>query len=105
MDPDGPVEYKEVQEVFVRVAPIVNLHVASGIIETTAEHPFYVPARGWVPAWALQIGDLLSTRDASLVPVEGVGAKGAVETVTIGGLRIIIPTLLAAMSPILGLGT
>jgi len=38
-DPHGAIELKEVEEVFVRVAPIVNVHVAGQIIKTTKEHP------------------------------------------------------------------
>ena len=49
-DPHGPIELKEVEEVFVRVAPIWNVHVAGRIIRTTAEHPFWVVGRGWIPA-------------------------------------------------------
>ncbi len=80
-DPNGPVEYKEVQEVFVRLGALVNLHVAGQIIETTAEHPFYAFGRGWVEAWALQIGDLLIARDGELIPVRGVAPSGALESV------------------------
>ncbi len=78
-DPDGPVEYKEVQEVFARVGALVNLHVADYIIETTAEHPFYVRGTGWVPAGALEMGDFLSARDGQLLLVQGVAPNGAVE--------------------------
>jgi hypothetical protein len=71
-DPTGPIELKEVEEVFVRVAPVVNVHVADQIIRTTAEHPFWVPTRGWIPAGMLAIGDMLTTRGGDLVPVKGV---------------------------------
>jgi hypothetical protein len=80
-EPHGPIELKEVEEVFVRTAPIWNVHVAGQIIRTTAEHPFFVVGRGWVPAQMLQIGDMVSTRSGLLVPVEGVADSGAVETV------------------------
>ena len=49
-DPHGAVVYREVEEVYVRVAHILNVEVAGQIIETTAEHPFYVVGRGWIPA-------------------------------------------------------
>ncbi len=80
-EPDGPVELKEVEEVFTRVAPILNVHVAGQIIRTTGEHPFYVEGQGWVGAGLLQIGDLLRARDGALVAVEGVADSGLVETV------------------------
>lgn len=80
-DSYGPVEYREVQEVFVRTSSILNLHVAGQIIETTAEHPFYVPTLGWISAGALQIGDPVCTREGRRVPVQGVAQSGAVGTV------------------------
>ena len=80
-DPSGPIEYKEVEEVFIRVSPILNVHVAGQVIETTPEHPFYVEGRGWIPAQELLIGDVLLTRDDQLVPLQGVADSGRVETV------------------------
>lgn len=80
-DPSAPVEYKEVEEVFTRVAPIWNVHVAGQILRTTAEHPFWVELRGWIPAAMLEIGDVLLTRDGRQVPVEGVADSGEVKTV------------------------
>ncbi len=80
-DPHGPIELKTVEEVFTRVSPILNVHVAGQVIRTTREHPFYVESRGWIPAGILQIGDLLTTRNGLLVPVEGIADSGAVETV------------------------
>jgi hypothetical protein len=79
--PGGPVALKAVEEVFVRVAPVWNLHVAGRIIRTTAEHPFYAEGKGWLPCWALRSGDRLHTKDGRLVAVEGVADSGAVETV------------------------
>ena len=80
-DPAGSLALREVEEVFVRVAPILNLHVASEIIRTAPEHPFYVEGRGWIPAAMLQIGDVLLTRDNEFVPVEGTADSGRVGTV------------------------
>jgi hypothetical protein len=80
-DPDAPIEYKQVEEVFVNVAAIVNLHVGGQIIETTARHPFYVPGEGWVQAGSLRIGDFVSGRDGQLLLVHRVAPSGRVETV------------------------
>jgi hypothetical protein len=80
-DPHGPIELKEVEEVFVRTSPVWNVHVAGQVIRTTPEHPFWVLRRGWIPARMLDIGDLLGTRNGLLVPVEGLADSGAVETV------------------------
>jgi hypothetical protein len=80
-DPEGELALKEVEEVFVRVAPIVNLHVAGQILRTTAEHPFYVEGKGWLPAGMVEVGDLLRTRCGRLVAVERVADSGEVTTV------------------------
>lgn len=47
----------------------------------TTEYPFYVFDKGWIPAGALQIGDLLQMHDGNYIPVEGVADSGRVETV------------------------
>jgi hypothetical protein len=80
-DPTGPLELKEVQEVFTRVALVCNVHVAGQVIRTTVEHPFFVVGKGWTPAKALRIGDELMTPSGLLMPVEGVANSGVVETV------------------------
>jgi hypothetical protein len=85
-DPAGPLALKEVEEVFVRSAPLWNLHVAGQRLKTTAEHPFYVVGQGWVPAGMLQIGDRLLTQDGRAVPVEGVAPSG--QRVTVYNWRI-----------------
>jgi hypothetical protein len=80
-DPDGPVEAKVVEEVFVRVAPVYNLHVRGRIVRTTDEHPFYVKDKGWTPTFELKAGDLLQTHEGDWVSVEGVADSGEVATV------------------------
>ncbi len=80
-DHTGPVQLKVVEKVFKLLASIWNVHVAGQILRTTAEHPFYVLGRGWIPTNMLRIGDVLLTRDGRLVPVEGVADNGVVETV------------------------
>jgi Pretoxin HINT domain/HNH/ENDO VII superfamily nuclease with conserved GHE residues len=73
--------WKKVEELFVRFAPIMNLHVGGKIIRTTAEHPFYVYNKGWVACAKLQIGDVLSSHDGQRVTVEGVAFSGECATV------------------------
>jgi hypothetical protein len=75
------LEYKAVKQAFVRVAPIWNVHVGKQIIRTTAEHPFYVLGKSWIPAALLEVGDLLSSHDGEWLPVEGVADSGEVTTV------------------------
>jgi len=65
-DPYGKLVLKEVLDVFVRVAPIWAVDVAGQTIETTAEHPFWVYGRGWIPTKMLEIATCSSrTRGCS----------------------------------------
>jgi hypothetical protein len=80
-DPYGPLVLKRVQEVFVRVAPIWAVKIPGQTIETTAEHPFYVFGRGWIPTRMIEVGDLFITDEGLLVTVEGMEDTGRVETV------------------------
>jgi hypothetical protein len=80
-DPRGLVEAKQVEEVFVRTGRIMNLHVGGHVIQTTAEHPFWVHGKGWVAAGQLAIGDLLSSHDGQWVALEDLLHTGEVETV------------------------
>ena len=66
---------------FVRVALVFDLHVGGRVIQTTAEHPFYVVGRGWVPAGHLQPGDWLVSHEGLVMPVERPGEAGKVTTV------------------------
>jgi hypothetical protein len=81
-EPEGSLALKEVEEVFVRTARVLNVRVGEQLIRTTAEHPFWVVNRGkWLPAGMLEVGDRLQTRNDSLVSVEAVEDSGQVETV------------------------
>jgi Pretoxin HINT domain len=80
-DSSGEVQVKRVLQKFVRVSPILNLHVQGRIIGTTAEHPFYVNGKGWLAAHYLANGDELQTNDGRSVKVEGIAPSGRVETV------------------------
>ena len=81
-EPDGPLSLKEVEEVFVRVSPVLNVYVAGQVLRTTGEHPFWVEnKRTWLAARDMSAGDWLRTRDGALVTVEGIEACGVVETV------------------------
>jgi hypothetical protein len=79
--PDAPVEIKAVEEVFVRVAAVVEIRVRGRVIGTTAEHPFYVRGAGWRCAGELRPGEELSSHDGAWSEVETVGATGKVVTV------------------------
>ena len=80
-DETGEVRARRVLQVFVRVSPVLNLHVGGRIIGTSGEHPFYVVGQGWIPAGALHNGDQLLSHDGQVLPVEGVADSGRVATV------------------------
>jgi RHS repeat-associated protein len=80
-DPEGPVEARRVEEVFVRLGRVLKLRVGGQQIATTAEHPFYVRGKGWTPAGALQQGDLLRSHDKQWVAVQGLDEQREVTTV------------------------
>jgi hypothetical protein len=64
-DPEAPNILREVEEVFERIAhglTIVTLRSSTGrlqTLQTTSEHPVYVPGRGWVVCRELAEGDEL----------------------------------------------
>ena len=81
VDPNGELEIKVVEEVFVTTGKIVHVHVNGQIIRTTAEHPFWVDGRGWVAAKDMQAGDQLVSHDGQSVAVEQIVDTGESETV------------------------
>jgi hypothetical protein len=80
-DASGEVRAKAVLATFVRVSPVLNVHVGGKLIGTTGEHPFYVDGKGWVEARSLRIGDLLVSRSGETIPVEGIADSGRIELV------------------------
>ncbi len=81
-DPNGLVVAQTVEEVFVREALVLNLHLPQGVvIRTTAEHPFYEKSKGWVACQELVAGDELLCEDGSWVAVGEVFDTGCWETV------------------------
>lgn len=70
-DPDsGAVALREVQRTWInRRAPVVDVELSTGLstpehIRATADHPFWVEGRGWVPAGELAGDALFSTSSA-----------------------------------------
>ena len=80
-DCDAPIEVKEVEHCFVRVAHILEIHVGGQIIETTAEHPFYVRKLGWRCAHQLEAGDELNSHDGQWIAVQEVVDREKISTV------------------------
>jgi RHS repeat-associated protein len=62
-EPEGRVEAKVVEEVFRRFGPVMELEVGDRKIGTTAEHPFWVRGKGWLPAAQMVVGDHLLGAD------------------------------------------
>jgi hypothetical protein len=79
--PEGQVEVKLVEEVFVRTGRILHVHARGEVIRTTAEHPFYVRAKGWLPAGELSPGEELLSHDGRWVAVEDLLDTGEYEPV------------------------
>jgi len=48
----------------------LQIHLGGQMIQTTAEHPFWVQGKGWTAAKELQQGDLLRSHDGKLVPLQ-----------------------------------
>jgi hypothetical protein len=91
-DPNGPLELKEVEEVFQTEAPIWHVHLrgplspssttgGQHVIRTTAEHPFFVKDKGWTATKDLQVGDVLLGHDGQESVVEDLLDAGQSDTV------------------------
>ena len=81
-DPNGPLVLKRIEEVFVRWAYIINVHVRGKVIRTTREHPFFVRNKNaWVPAIKLEPGDVFRSHHGQWVTVEEVYDTGEYEKV------------------------
>jgi RHS repeat-associated protein len=71
-DPAGEVGPKVVEAVFRHFARLLTVRASGREVGTTAEHPFWVRGKGWVPARELAPGDVLVGHDNRTVAVEGV---------------------------------
>ena len=80
-DPTGPIEPRQVEEVFVRTAAVLHVHVGGQIIRTTAEHPFWVWGKAWMAAKDLEAGDRLRSHDGKWVAVGAATDSGDLATV------------------------
>jgi hypothetical protein len=79
--PEGPVEAKVVEALFVRTGRVLHVHAGGEVIATTGKHPFFVHGKGWVQASLLQAGDELVGHDLTRTPVEEVFDTGLCATV------------------------
>ena len=72
---------QHVEEVFEFAAEIVELRIGGQLIETTAEHPFFVIGQGWIPARELRSGDRIASHNDQPAVVESVTITDRRETV------------------------
>jgi hypothetical protein len=80
-DPEGPLEAKRVEEVFVRTGRIWVTRVSGKEIRTTGEHPVHVEGRDWITVAEFKVGDRLSSHNRVCGVVQEVYDTGAYETV------------------------
>ena len=63
-NPEDKVDSKAVVQVYHnKPQPLVELYLDGGVIRTTANHPFHVRNRGWIPASQLQIANQFRGHD------------------------------------------
>jgi hypothetical protein len=83
----GELSYQPVSATFIRHGiGIYELSVVDGssnaeLLETTAEHPFWVVERGWVEVAELGVGDELLDASGAVLTVEGLIETSRAETV------------------------
>ena len=80
-DPNAPGALKRVEELFVRTAMLLRVQVGGKEILTTAEHPFYIRDKGWVPAGFVEAGQQVVGRDGECTTVEAIEDTRKVATV------------------------
>jgi RHS repeat-associated protein len=80
-EPTGHVTAKQVENVIIRVAPVLELRVLGRTIRVTAEHPFWVCGQGWQKAEFLAPGNELLGHDGRRTAVESVTETAEVMTV------------------------
>ena len=67
----GEVGLKPVVQTFVtESSELIHVKVDGETIDTTPEHPFYVPQKGWTAAGQLRAGDKLLLKNGKIVIVE-----------------------------------
>jgi len=80
-NPEGTVEVKLVEEIFVREGLICLLKAMGQTVRSTNEHPFFVKGKGWTPLNQIHAGDSIWTEASGWVTVDAVEETGQWETV------------------------
>ncbi len=86
LHPDGEVVVRRVEKIFRLTGLVAELTIGGRLIETTAEHPFYVPGKGWRRTHELEPGDHLVGHDGKLTAVDSVVLT--VRTAAVYNLRV-----------------
>ncbi|WP_162542163.1 SdrD B-like domain-containing protein [Gemmata obscuriglobus] len=79
--PEGDIEPKEIEEVFVREGLICVLTVLGQTIRSTDEHPFFVEGKGWTPLNQIHEGERIWTEASGWATVDAVKSTNQWETV------------------------
>ena len=91
-DPTGPIRTGVVAEVFELTAQIWELYIGGRLIETTAEHPYFLVSPdqremiGWTPLCRFAPGDLILGEGPIPTPVERIVQTN--RTATVYNLRV-----------------
>ena len=85
-DEHGEIAPRQVEEVFVRSAELLELVVSGQIIKTTMEHPFWVVDAGWRDAHELKVGDRFLSHDGQELTLQAIRDTG--EYATVYNLRV-----------------
>ena len=114
-DPDGPLAWQHVEDIFERTGLILILRSNGREIGTTPEHPFWVLGQGWTEAGSLQIGGVVRTRDGWLTidEIEDTGRYEKVynvrvaeyHTYFVGGEGVVVWAHNACVQPTADVGT
>ena len=80
-EPGAVGAWKRVEELFVRTAMLLRVQVGGQEILTTAEHPFFIRDKGWLPAGFLEVGQQVVGKDSEWTTVEAIEQTGKVATV------------------------
>jgi RHS repeat-associated protein len=79
--PERAAEIGKVEQVFVREGRVLQVYLGEKVINTTAEHPFYVPEKGWTAGGKLHIGDRLVGHNGQCTTIDNIVDTGQVTIV------------------------
>ena len=85
----GTREYKKVIRTTIRKTnKIIHLVIAKEEIETTGNHPFWLPEQGWVPAEKLQLYDEVELSDGTHALIENLWHEKTGEEIPVYNMEV-----------------